>query len=226
VLRCTNPRPEPRSGPTVGAGLGYGSTDRYNAPGRLRNRFGAIGAWMLLLVLSLASAGCSLTMHLASLQADPETTGSTPISRAGSSLDPSLDDEDWRRAQSALNLAVDPQGSGQPVNWDNPTTKRKGSFAPAGNLVLVDNTVCRPFTATLVQAGSAAAAPRETRHSGQACRTGPGEWALRHAGPAEMTAKIPAGGLDAGRKGLSSREKSQPLPSPTSAILEARDEGQ
>lgn len=130
-------------------------------------------------------AGCSLTMHIASLQNDPETTAT--ISRPASPLDPSLDEEDWRRAQAALSLAVDPQGSGQPVNWDNPATKRKGTFAPSGNLALVDNTICRPFTATIVHGGTA---PREVKHQGQACRVGPGEWALRQmqAVPAEMTA--------------------------------------
>lgn len=154
-------------------------------------------------------------MHLASLQSDPETTASVP--RAASPLDPSLDDEDWRRAQAALSLAVDPQGSGQPVNWDNPSSKRKGSFAAAGNMVLIDNTVCRPFTATIVQ-GAAGAPPREIKHSGQACRIGPGEWAMRQVQPAapETTAKIRTGPQNAGA------ELRQALPAPTSSMLESQ----
>ena len=220
MLRCAKSLCEPRSGPISGAGFLCASADRYNARTRLRNRFGMIGMQIVIMGLALSSAGCSLTMHLASLQADPETTATATVQRAASPLDPSLDEEDWRRAQSALNLAVDPQGSGQPVNWDNPTTKRKGSFAPAGNLVLVENTVCRPFTATLVQAGSGQAALRESRHTGQACRVGPGEWALRQTQPAETTAKIKAGGLNAGK------DLDQPLPLPTTSILEARDDAQ
>lgn len=164
----------------------------------------------------MASGGCSLTMHLASFQNDPETTAT--VQRAPSPLDPSLDDEDWRRAQAALSLAVDPQGSGQPVNWDNPSTKRKGSFAAAGNLVLVENTVCRPFNATVVQMGSA---PREVKHSGQACRVGPGEWAMRQIqmqpAPGETTAKIRANSL------LPLKAPEQALPAPTTSILEASD---
>jgi surface antigen len=169
-------------------------------------------AFMLGLVSSLpiALGGCSLTMHIASLQTDPEATAS--ISRPASPLDPSLDEEDWRRAQAALSLAVDPQGSGQPVNWDNPATRRKGSFAPAGNLVLVENTICRPFMATISQAGGAA---REIRHQGQACRVGPGEWAMRQIqpGPTEVTATT---------RGLSgvTADRNQPLPQPTSTMLE------
>lgn len=169
-------------------------------------------AFMLGLVfgLPMALGGCSLTMHIASLQTDPETTAS--ISRPASPLDPSLDEEDWRRAQAALSLAVDPQGSGQPVNWDNPATRRKGTFAPAGNLVLVDNTICRPFTATISQAGGAA---RELRHQGQACRVGPGDWALRQMQPAptEVTASTRGPASLAG-------DRNQPLPQPTSTMLE------
>lgn len=191
-----------------------GSEDGYNAPGTLRNRIGGVGALLLAAGLAMASGGCSLTMHLASFQSDPETTSAVP--RTPSPLDPSLDDEDWRRAQAALNLAVDPQGSGQPVNWDNPSTKRKGSFAAAGNLVLVENTVCRPFSATIVQAGPA---PREVKHSGQACRVGPGEWAMRQTQPApgDTTAKIRANAL------LPLKAPDQSLPPPTTSILEASD---
>lgn len=191
-----------------------GSEDRYNAPGTLRNRIGGASALLLAVGLAMASGGCSLTMHLASFQTDPETTAT--VQRAPSPLDPSLDDEDWRRAQAALSLAVDPQGSGQPVNWDNPSTKRKGSFAAAGNLVLVENTVCRPFNATVIQMGTA---PREVKHSGQACRVGPGEWAMRQMQPApgEATAKIRANSL------LPLKAPDQALPPPTTSILEASD---
>ena len=199
-----------RTGPL--AQSGNGSSDRYNARLALRNRVGAKLAALTAALLALTSGGCSLSMHLASFQSDPETTAT--IQRGASPLDPSLDDEDWRRAQAALSLAVDPQGSGQPVNWDNPSTKRKGSFAAAGNMVLIENTVCRPFTATVVQA---AQPPREMRHAGQACRVGPGEWAMRNMQPvpAETTAKIRANGL------LPAKELEQALPQPTTSMLEA-----
>jgi surface antigen len=217
VLRYTESKSGPETNPECfRAGLLAGSSDRYNAQSGLRNRIGAwIGVKVAVLVagvLGLASGGCSLSMHLASLQVDPETTAT--IQRGASPLDPSLDDEDWRRAQAALSLAVDPQGSGQQVNWDNPSTKRKGSFAAAGNMVLIENTVCRPFTATIVHG---AQPPREVRHAGQACRVGPGEWAMRNMqpAPAETTAKIRANSL------LPVKEPQQALPQPTTSMLEA-----
>jgi surface antigen len=165
--------------------------------------------------LPFALGGCSLTMHLASLQDDPESTAS--ITRPVSPLDPSLDEEDWRRAQAALSLAVDPQGSGQPVNWDNPASKRKGTFAASGNLVLVDNTICRPFTATIQQAGLNA---REIRHQGQACRIGPGEWALRQVQPAmaETTASSRPGAPAAAA--AAAAERNQPFPAPSTSMLD------
>lgn len=194
--------------------------DRYSAPvflrnqQLLRNRCG-IGLQVLFAAaFALASGGCSLTMHLASLQVDPETTAT--VQPAASPLDSSLDQEDWRRAKAALSLAVDPQGSGQQVNWDNPATKRKGSFSAAGNLVLIENTVCRPFTATIVQMDQGVP-PREVKHTGQACRVGPGDWAMRQMLPTapETTAKIRANSL------LPAPELKQGLPSPTTSILDA-----
>lgn len=119
-------------------------------------------------------------MPLDSLQIDPETTQSIP--QRGTQLSSDLGDEDWRRAQSALSLAVDPQGPGQPVNWDNPATKKRGTFAAVGNLTLTDHTICRRFTSNLVDL-SKPSAPVELRHEGQACRLGPSEWVMRDVRP-------------------------------------------
>jgi surface antigen len=150
-----------------------GSPMGYKARFASCNRAHALARLILCLGLGFAASGCSLTMHLTSFSDEPETTAS--ISPRGPvRLDPSLDDEDWRRAQSALSLAVDPQGPGLPVNWDNPATKRKGSFVASGEMKLVQDTICRPFAASLVQPGG-----KESKQSGQACRVGPGEWAMR-----------------------------------------------
>lgn len=167
----------------------------YSAIARACNRLGL--ALALALVAGL-SGGCSLTMHLTSLSEDSEMTASIPT-RAVDRLDPSLDDEDWRRASSALSLAVDPQGPGLAVNWDNPLSKRKGSFAAAGDLVLSQETICRPFTASVFQPGG-----KESKHTGQACRLGPGEWSLR-----SDTAPAPKAALN------------QPLPLPTTPTIAA-----
>lgn len=152
--------------------------------------------------LALSAAGCSLTMQLASFNDEPETTASIPTRPSmATKLDASLDDEDWRRAQSALSLAVDPQGPGLPVNWDNPASKRKGSFVAAGNMMIVQDTICRPFSATLVQPTG-----KEAKHVGQACRLGPGEWALRLESPSAPASKDTL---------------NQPLPAKTTSTLTA-----
>ncbi len=49
---------------------------------------------------------------------EPTTTGS--IARPSLTFGADLNGEDWRRAQGALSLALDPQGNGRPVKWDNP----------------------------------------------------------------------------------------------------------
>lgn len=161
-------------------------------------------------LVALSAAGCSLSMKLPSFQSEPEMTAS--VTPATVPLSPHLDAEDWRRAQAAFSLAVDPQGSGQVVNWENPATKRKGSFIPAGNLVLAENTVCRPFRATLVE--QANGKPVETHHLGRACRTGPGEWAMREVAP-EGAATASVGNAKAPMK----LDVAQPLPEATSGML-------
>lgn len=149
----------------------------------MRNRAPISLAISALLALSLG--GCSISTHIASLQLEPEMTAS--ISRPASPLGDSLDEEDQRRAQSALSLAIDPQGSGQPVNWDNPTTRRRGSFVPSGNMIIVADTVCRPFNAT--QSDSSG---KEIRQEGQACRLGPGEWRISDIRAAGSVARLDA----------------------------------
>lgn len=116
-------------------------------------------------------------MPMLSLGPDPEVTGS--ISTAASPLSPKLNEEDWRRAQSALVLAVDPQGNGAPVAWDNPETGLKGSFVAAGPLFLMENRICRPFAAEVNAKGE------ESHLAGSSCRLGPNEWVIKDVKPAK-----------------------------------------
>lgn len=104
-------------------------------------------------------------------EAEPEITGS--ISKAASPLSPRLNDEDWRRAQAAMILAVDPVGNGQPVRWDNPESGHKGQFVAAGPLFLMENRICRPFTAELTTKGE------DKTVNGSTCRLGPNEWVIQ-----------------------------------------------
>jgi surface antigen len=93
-----------------------------------------------------------------------------PLSRA-------LDSEDWRRAKAALSTAVDPQGNGETVNWDNPQTGAKGSFVAVAAAYPSDDGICRAFISN-VSAKDAAESLQ-----GTACRDKLGEWSLSNVRP-------------------------------------------
>lgn len=116
-------------------------------------------------------------MPVGSLSEDQLTTGSISNPRQVTPLSSNLNEEDWRRAQSALALAVDPQGNGAPVSWDNPDSGRKGSFVAAGPLYVLDNRVCRSFVAKLN------APDPDTQLQGSSCRLGPNEWVVKDVKP-------------------------------------------
>ncbi len=67
---------------------------------------------------------------------DMESTGSISAISAKAAARPafpaSLDEEDRRRALGALAIALDPQGNGATVHWDNPISKAHGSMTPSG----------------------------------------------------------------------------------------------
>ena len=132
--------------------------------------------------IALSVAGCSLTYGIAGLEEDePEATGSiSPQLPVPLSAD--LNDEDWRRAKAALAVALDPQGPGTQVSWDNPASSMKGTFTPTGAPFVKNDEICRGFSAHL-SGGSAAAL------QGTACRPSGGEWAIKEIKPAKAVAK-------------------------------------
>lgn len=171
----------------------------------MRNRRARAQRAFLALALSMLASGCALTWNIPGFGEEDETTASiTPVRTATFAIP--LDDEDWRRANAALSLAVDPQGAGLPVNWDNPASKRQGRFEPTGALALVGNTVCRPFRALVVQKPDLRSIAREVSHEGQACRVGPSEWAMRDVKPLGQTAHV--------------RDVDQALPKASPAMLQ------
>ena len=87
-------------------------------------------------------------------------------------LSKSLDPEDARRAMAAMGTALDPQGSGQSVNWDNPASGARGAFHPTGYPYPLDGRICRAFVANVEAAGDA------ERIEGAACRDKTAEWSL------------------------------------------------
>jgi hypothetical protein len=129
------------------------------------------------------AAGCSITLPMMSLATKPEpepvvlTTASVGPSATRRADTPLLDDhlgpEDLRRAMGALALALDPQGNGQPVGWDNAESKASGRFTPVGGPFLSDDEVCRAFLTHV-------ALPLDRHHyQGTACRPSGGDWRVR-----------------------------------------------
>ena len=112
---------------------------------------------------------------------DREPTGSikkVAATEPASPLSHNLDVEDWRRARAALGTALDPQGNGATVAWDNPQTGRKGTFIPVAAPYPVDGQVCRAFISKIETAESKEVV------QGSACRTGgTDDWAVRDIKP-------------------------------------------
>ena len=149
-------------------------------------------------MLSALSAACSITLPMFSVASpEPEpavlTTGSLatpaaippgasafaarstpgkPTSGTRNILADHLGPEDLRRANGALALALDPQGNGLPVAWDNAESKSSGRFTPVGGPYLKDDEVCRAFLTSLTTVMD-----RQSLQ-GTACRPSGGDWAI------------------------------------------------
>ncbi len=134
-------------------------------------------AWRLAAAFLLGQtlAGCSAVIPLPSLISQDDVTGS--IGKSPSPLSSQLDAEDWRRAQSALAVALDPQGNGAAASWDNPRSGARGSFTPVGQARPSEERICRAF---LAEIGGAA---RAQNLQGVACREKTGEWTLEDVKP-------------------------------------------
>jgi surface antigen len=133
-------------------------------------------------LIALSVSACSLSLGTSALDDDePKATGAIPA-KAVTPLSADLDEEDWRRAKAALGVALDPQGPGTQVSWDNPDTTRKGTFTPVGSPFVKNDEICRTFSAHL-------SGPSSTSLQGTACRPSGGEWAIKEIKPAGSTAK-------------------------------------
>ena len=133
--------------------------------------------------------GCSISLPGASMasRVDEDVTGSIVKTSSRSAVRPApaisplsnaLDAEDWRRARAALGTALDPQGNGATVAWDNPQSGRRGSFVPVAAPYPVDGQVCRAFIAriTTSEAGE--------QVQGSACRIGgTDDWDVKDVRP-------------------------------------------
>lgn len=107
---------------------------------------------------------------------EPITTGSV-APKIISPLSAELGTEDWRRAKAALAVALDPQGGGSPVSWDNPDTTMKGTFTPVGQPFVKSDEICRAFLADVQGQAS------NSSLQGTACRPSGGEWVVKDVRP-------------------------------------------
>jgi surface antigen len=118
-----------------------------------------------------------MSFPIASLVNDEPSTTQSVSPRITSPLSPELGGEDWRRAKAAMAVALDPQGSGAQVSWDNPDTTIKGSFTPVGQPFVKSDEICRAFLATVIGQSSTSSL------QGTACRPSGGEWVIKDVKP-------------------------------------------
>lgn len=115
-------------------------------------------------------AGCSVTMPMSSMmpQNSDDVTGSlgtVPFSRL-------LDEEDRRREKAALATALDPQGDGSTIRWENVKSGHKGAITAKGHAYPDDARICRAFTSTIESEGGKRLA------EGTACTLHGEEWSM------------------------------------------------
>jgi surface antigen len=172
----------------------------------------------LALCVAAPLGGCSQPLLLfrgtpepAVAAAEPATTGS--IARPSLTFGADLNGEDWRRAQGALSLALDPQGNGRPVKWDNPDSGMHGSVNPTGLPYVAEDQICRNFLASVI--GS----ERSRFVRGTGCKPSGGEWSLKRVHTAAAPARMP------GEKGSEEAGPAVKAGAPkTQAAAKAKDE--
>jgi surface antigen len=126
-------------------------------------------------VLCQGLAACAVATPLAS-GIDTKPTGSinAPAPKpAPATLPATLDEEDRRRALGALAIALDPQGNGAAVHWDNPVSKAHGLVAPVGYAYPQNDLICRDFSAQFDTSGGGVQTKR-----GAACRDKTAQWSI------------------------------------------------
>ncbi|MDR1827455.1 MAG: hypothetical protein LBR29_03915 [Methylobacteriaceae bacterium] len=142
----------------------------------------------LVTALTLMTAGCGMTVRMPSLLGDDvEVTGSLdPEAQKSGAIRnlPAFDEEDWRRSNGAMELAMDPQGPGTPVSWDNPESHRKGVFTPRGSPFVEKNQICRFFALDLTETAG------QNRYTGQACRQSGENWVITSFDSVENGSKL------------------------------------
>lgn len=134
-------------------------------PDRMARAFSAFAVCLML-------AGCGFSIPIKPLAGDDIVTGSITPAPSEKSLAPDLTDEDWRRARSAMSVALDPLGNGERTGWDNPDTGHSGAFRSAGLPFVRAGEVCRAWSAE-VRTNNVA-----RNQAGTACRAPGDDWRI------------------------------------------------
>ena len=133
-------------------------------------------------LLCQSLAGCAVVTPFGSgVDADPtgSISASAPGAASPAALPKTLDEEDRRRALGALAIALDPQGNGASVHWDNPVSKAHGQVTPVGFAYPAKDVICRDFSAQFdTRAGAQSA-------HGAACRDKSAQWTIAELRPAK-----------------------------------------
>lgn len=88
-----------------------------------------------------------------------------------------LDEEGRRRETAALATALDPQGDGATVKWDNVKSGDKGALTAFGKAYNSQSKVCRAFVGELKQGDTI------RKLQGTACAESAGEWKVTGSKP-------------------------------------------
>jgi len=112
---------------------------------------------------------------------EPKATGAV-VAKPASPLSPALGEEDWRRAKGALAIALDPQGNGSSVSWENPDSGFKGAFTPLGQPFVKSDEICRAFLASFGRENGSSSL------RGTACRLSGAEWTIKDVKPSQKAA--------------------------------------
>jgi surface antigen len=107
------------------------------------------------------------------LQGDTtEVTGSVGLSAPEGMTQP-----DWTLAHAALREALGRKEDGASIQWENPTTRSRGTVSPVSAAFLQDGFHCRNFLVSHLQS------ERENWYEGTACRTHRGAWDIHSTRP-------------------------------------------
>ena len=139
------------------------------APSRVGRRLCCLVA-----LLGPAIGGCAMSFPMASLMpgADDVTGSNSPVP-----FGRMLDEEDRRRELAALATALDPQGDGSTVKWDNTKSGHRGAITASGKAYNADSKVCRAFVSELRLDDAT------RKLEGTACTIAAGEWKVDAAKP-------------------------------------------